>query len=141
MAKITREQYLANKKFYDRRMDALQEQQKRLNKIVKGAKQEKGYFLKRAVVIKGDKARGLSDMLVSPGKKKGTIRIAGRAYPENGGDGNYMVETKSRFLRHGFFGSSAWQDSPSSYGPLSASEKKLLRRSGGGHGSSGHRGG
>lgn len=70
MAKITREQYLANKKFYDRRMDALQEQQKRLNKIVKGAKQEKGYFLKRAVVIKGDKARGLSDMLVSPGKRK-----------------------------------------------------------------------
>lgn len=48
MAKITREQYLANKKFYDRRMDALQEQQKRLNKIVKGAKQEKRILPKKS---------------------------------------------------------------------------------------------
>ena len=70
MAKITREQYLANKKFYDRRMGALQEQQKRLNKIVKGAKQEKGYFLKRAVVIKGDKARGYLICWFHRGKRK-----------------------------------------------------------------------
>lgn len=142
MAQITREQYLKNRKFYDRRTAALQEQNKRVSKIVRGAKQERGYSLSRPITVKGDKARGLSDVLISPGAKKGTIRIASRSYPENGGDGNYTVETKSRVLRHGFFGSSAWQDATSSYGPLSAIEKKLLRRSGsGGHGSSGRSGG
>lgn len=111
MAAITHEQYLARKSFYDNRMDALAKQNQAVNKIVKAAKREKGYEIKRSQIVKGDRSKGLSPVLISQGKK-GTLRISSRTYPENGGDGKYTTEVKSRRLMIGF-GGSAWQDATS----------------------------
>lgn len=139
MAEITREQYLARKSFYDNRMNALAKQNQAVNKIVKAAKREKGYEIKRSQIVKGDRSKGLSPVLISQGKK-GTLRISGRTYPENGGDGKYKTEVKSRRLMIGF-GGSAWQDATSKWDKPSKSERRLLSKSGGGRGSSGHSGG
>lgn len=51
MAAITYEQYLAMKSFYDNRMNALAKQNQAVNKIVKAAKREKGYEIKRSQMI------------------------------------------------------------------------------------------
>ena len=120
-------------------MNALAKQNQAVNKIVKAAKREKGYEIKRSQIVKGDRSKGLSPVLISQGKK-GTLRISSRTYPENGGDGKYTTEVKSRRLMVGF-GGSAWQDATSKWDKPSKSERRLLSKVGGGRGSSGHSGG